>query len=225
MGDFFMVGVNNVKCKAGIRDRKLDVENAVKMAAEDDGFVTYQELRENLKHSSFSDLEIDLYFDMFKDDPAMSAMILDEEEMHEEEIEREREKHLEGIDGDMMDDDPLTARPMSGKHARQRRSARIRSALEGSEPLEPNRFYDLQERMSKMEGTVGPLTSKIDILLQKLDDMKKSKRGVKKEKMNKMMQSIQADDTIDEETKNQQIQELVSNIDFSESRPTTSGDL
>ena len=76
MGDFFMVGVNNVKNKAGIRDRKLDVENAVKRAAEDDGFITYQELRENLKHSNFSDLEIDLYFDMFKMDPEMSQMIV-----------------------------------------------------------------------------------------------------------------------------------------------------
>ena len=42
LSDFFMVGVNNVKTAAGIRDRSLDVENAVKKAAEDDGFVTYQ---------------------------------------------------------------------------------------------------------------------------------------------------------------------------------------
>ena len=66
LGDFFMVGVNNVKAASGIHDRKLDVENAVKIAAEDDGFVTYSELRENLKHSNFSDVEIDLYFDMFR---------------------------------------------------------------------------------------------------------------------------------------------------------------
>ena len=31
-----------VKLLLLLRDRKLDVENAVKMAAEDDGFVTYQ---------------------------------------------------------------------------------------------------------------------------------------------------------------------------------------
>ena len=66
LGDFFMVGVNNVKSAAGIQDRKLDVENALKMAAADDGFVTYSELRENLKHSNFSDVEIDLFFDMFR---------------------------------------------------------------------------------------------------------------------------------------------------------------
>jgi len=76
MGDFFMVGMNNMKNKAGIRDRKLDVENAVKRAAEDDGFVTYQELRENLKHSNFSDLEVDLFFDIFKEDPQMAGILI-----------------------------------------------------------------------------------------------------------------------------------------------------
>merc|ERR1719273_795143 len=33
LGDFFMMGVNNVKAASGIHDRKLDVENAVKIAA------------------------------------------------------------------------------------------------------------------------------------------------------------------------------------------------
>ena len=49
MGDFFMTGVNNVKGALGIHDRGVDVENAIKMAAADDGFVTYEELRENLR--------------------------------------------------------------------------------------------------------------------------------------------------------------------------------
>ena len=49
MGDFFMTGVNNVKGALGIHDRGVDVENAIKMAAADDGFVTYEELIENLR--------------------------------------------------------------------------------------------------------------------------------------------------------------------------------
>ena len=73
LGDFFMVGVNNMKGMAGIQDRALDVENAIKMAAEDDGFVTYQELRENLKHSNFSDVEVDMFFNLFSEDPAMQV--------------------------------------------------------------------------------------------------------------------------------------------------------
>ena len=73
LGDFFMVGVNNMKGMAGIHDRALDVENAIKMAAEDDGFVTYQELRENLKHSNFSDAEVDMFYNLFSEDPAMQV--------------------------------------------------------------------------------------------------------------------------------------------------------
>ena len=97
LGDFFMVGVNNVKFVAGIQVRKLDVENAIKMAAEDDGFVTYQELRENLKHSNFSDVEIDLFFNMFTEDPSMAEMIIDEEEAKEREAEETKILELEKI--------------------------------------------------------------------------------------------------------------------------------
>ena len=73
IGDFFKTGVNNVKCFFGILDRYIewkwfwnvrsvffitqlfhfyrgiDVENAIKLAAADDGYVTYDELRENLR--------------------------------------------------------------------------------------------------------------------------------------------------------------------------------
>jgi polycystin 2 len=66
MGDFFMTGVNNCKGAMGIHDRGLDVENAIKMAAEDDGFVTYDEIRENLRKARFSDVEIDIFFHHFQ---------------------------------------------------------------------------------------------------------------------------------------------------------------
>lgn len=49
VGDFLKTGVNNVKGYLGILDRGIDVENAIKIAAMDDGFVTYDELRENLR--------------------------------------------------------------------------------------------------------------------------------------------------------------------------------
>ena len=48
------------------RDRAVDVENAIKLAAADDGFVTYEELRENLRKARFSDVEIDLFFQHFQ---------------------------------------------------------------------------------------------------------------------------------------------------------------
>ena len=147
-----MVGVNNVKGAAGIKDRGLDVENALKMAAADDGFVTYSELRENLKHSNFSDIEIDLFFQQFKEDPELSDMIKDDEDLDEEMLEEERLRHLEE-EGELDESDLeelsdtesqftasfASSRPMSGKEHRQSRSARIRAAHEGKKPLNANR--------------------------------------------------------------------------------------
>ena len=42
------------------------MENAIKLAAADDGYVTYEELRENLRKARFSDLEIDMFFYHFQ---------------------------------------------------------------------------------------------------------------------------------------------------------------
>ena len=81
-------------------NRKVDVENALKMAAADDGFVTYSELRENLKHSNFSDMEIDLFFDMFNEDPDMKDMIKNDEELAAERMEEERRALEEGLEED-----------------------------------------------------------------------------------------------------------------------------
>ncbi len=92
MGDFFKTGVNNVKGYLGIIDRGVDVENAIKLAAEDDGFVTYDELRENLRKSRFSDVEIDLFFHFFQNDPAISQIILDEEDLRLKQLEEDEKK-------------------------------------------------------------------------------------------------------------------------------------
>lgn len=149
MGDFFMVGVNNIKCSVGMQNRKLDVENALKMAAADDGFVTYSELRENLKHSNFSDVEIDLFFDMFKEDPEMADMIKNDSD--EELMEEERAAHMANLEAELSSDEggesdvesqlteSFMSRPMSGKEVRMARSARIRAAHEGKKPLDANR--------------------------------------------------------------------------------------
>ncbi len=42
------------------------MENAIKLAAADDGYVTYEELRENLRKARFADQEIDLFFYHFQ---------------------------------------------------------------------------------------------------------------------------------------------------------------
>jgi hypothetical protein len=59
-----------------LQDRKTDVDTAVKRTLEQDGVVTYQSLRANLKRSNFSDQEIDMFFDMFKEDPTMDGLIV-----------------------------------------------------------------------------------------------------------------------------------------------------
>ena len=48
MGDFVMRGYNNVRGIVGERDKMLDIRTIVKLAS-DDGVVTYDEIRENLR--------------------------------------------------------------------------------------------------------------------------------------------------------------------------------
>ena len=41
------------------------------------------------------------------------------------------------------------------------------------------RFYELTERMTKMEGTIGPISNKLDSILEKIDDVKRVKKQKK----------------------------------------------
>ena len=75
----------------------------------------------------------------------MSEMIRNDEDFKEQQLEEERLAMEESLlnDEDLSDSDESQAdtisRPMSGKEARQARSARIRAALAGKQPLEANR--------------------------------------------------------------------------------------
>merc|ERR1712223_1364209 len=141
VGDFFKTGGNNVKGYLGILDRGIDVENAIKIAAMDDGFVTYEELRENLRKARFSDVEIDLFFHFFQNDPAISQIILDEDDLKAKQLE-EDEKRLSklsirdegGVDLESDDEENGTIRPATGKEARRQKSARIRAEIENDAP-------------------------------------------------------------------------------------------
>ncbi len=48
VGDYLKRGYNNVLGKVGTRDKGIDIENALKIAAAD-GTITYDEVRQNLK--------------------------------------------------------------------------------------------------------------------------------------------------------------------------------
>ena len=57
MLDFLKRGYNNVREVISERDKLLDIQTTVKLAA-DDGVVTFDEIRENLRKLNFSDAEI-----------------------------------------------------------------------------------------------------------------------------------------------------------------------
>ena len=60
MLDFLKRGYNNVREVISERDKLLDIQTTVKLAA-DDGVVTFDEIRENLRKLNFSDAEIEIF--------------------------------------------------------------------------------------------------------------------------------------------------------------------
>ena len=48
MGDYVLRGYNNLREMVSARDKLIDIKETVKLAA-DDGVVTYDEIRENLR--------------------------------------------------------------------------------------------------------------------------------------------------------------------------------
>jgi len=59
--DLFARGYNNVLGSVSMRDKMIDVENAIKLANED-GNVTFDEIRAELKKCDFSNAEIEMFF-------------------------------------------------------------------------------------------------------------------------------------------------------------------
>ena len=54
-------GYNNMLGSVAMRDKMIDVENAIKLA-NDDGCVTFEEIRCELKKCDFSNAEIEMFF-------------------------------------------------------------------------------------------------------------------------------------------------------------------
>lgn len=112
----------------------------------------------------FSDTEIDLFFHIFKSDPFISQLILDEEEVKAKEIEEagesrvgsaltaevltsavsrklaaERRQSMMSTAGEEGLDD--LARPKSGRSGRQIRSARIKADHRAEQAVEDKDFH------------------------------------------------------------------------------------
>jgi len=59
MMDFLARGYNNILETVSERDKMIDIQEVVKLAA-DDGVVTYEEIRESLRKKNFSETEIEI---------------------------------------------------------------------------------------------------------------------------------------------------------------------
>ncbi|XP_023346219.1 polycystic kidney disease 2-like 1 protein isoform X2 [Eurytemora carolleeae] len=138
MGDFLNNGLVKIQGIVGVLDRSHFVRNAVKLAAEDDGFVTYLELREMLKQSNFGDMEIDLIFLNLSKDPEVKKILCTED--LDEEDSSKPDHNLESV--------------VKGN---ERAAENVRS-----------RFENLERKMTSLEMCALPLQRKLDSLLIKL---------------------------------------------------------
>jgi len=155
VADYFKRGYNNMLGKVGKRSKIIDIENALKLANAD-GMVTYDEIRQNLKKCNFSAMEIEMFFAKYDTDG--DGVFSWEEGTH---IVHDLENDLidEGRPSSSMR--PVTAgsRPVTGTNQR----------------INHEEFGMLTKRVDRMEGVIGSIVSKIDLVLIKLESMEKSK--------------------------------------------------
>lgn len=217
IGDYFKRGYNNMLGKMGSRNKAIDIETALKLA-NNDGTVTFEEIRQNLKKCNFSDLEIEMFFSRYDRDGNFEFDA------------RETVKILDDLDHDRVDR-PASMRPRSGKEARSARSARIRSDASrrqsmASGGVSGEEFQVLGRRVDRMEHSVGSIVSKIDAVLAKLETMEKG-RAKRKATMSKILGTITEDDGTDDATKRKNMEELVRGEleNWDHSRPSTTESL
>ncbi len=217
ISDYFKRGYNNVLGQLGARNVNFDIENALRIEDGASDNLTYDEIRQNLKKCDFSDIEIEMFFARYDFD---GRFIFDPDNP------RPNPGTVAAASGDdEEEDDPL--RPKSGRQARSARSARSRSTT--ARPRTPagnvggEEFQLLGRRVDRMEHSVGSIVSKIDAVLIKLESMEKNKHR-RKDTMNKILGTIQEDDTLDEAAKRSKMEDLVrQELDhWDESRPGTS---
>merc|ERR1719270_1740619 len=120
MLDFLKRGYNNVREVISERDKLLDIQTTVKLAA-DDGVVTFDEIRENLRKLNFSDAEIEIFCSKYDKDGNFEFDLDEinaieqglEMEMDGEQIEEEVEiPYIPGAD--KIDNSPPPPPPTQG---------------------------------------------------------------------------------------------------------------
>lgn len=144
--DYFARGYNNVLGSVALRNKLIDVENAIKLA-NDDGTVTYDEIRNQLKKVDFSDVEIDVFFGL-SDVNGDGTISTDESNDMIDAIDES------SSDEDIDDEDLPEVRNGSAK----------------KDGIVTNAEFDVVERrVEKMEHAIGSIITKIDSVLTKME--------------------------------------------------------
>jgi len=134
--DLFARGYNNVLGSVAMRNKMIDVENAIKLANED-GNVTFDEIRIELKKCDFSNAEIEMFFGKSDKDGDGEITIDESNEQFDSDVDS---------DEDNSDDE---SRPSTG-----------------SKDIVNNREFDyLERKVDKMEHSISSIITKLDAVL------------------------------------------------------------
>ena len=77
MGSYFKAGYTNLVDRMGLHSRKMDVEEALKMA-EEKRYNNKDEIREFLRKCNFADIEVDIFFEKFEFDYKQDVLNTDD---------------------------------------------------------------------------------------------------------------------------------------------------
>ena len=76
LGAYFKEGYTNLVDRMGLHSKKMDVEEALKMA-EENNYNNKNEVREFLRKRNFGDMEVDIFFERFEFDLKQDMLNLD----------------------------------------------------------------------------------------------------------------------------------------------------
>ena len=146
ISDFFARGYNNILGTVAMRDKMIDIENAIKLA-NSDGIVTYEEVRQQLKKCDFSNQEIELFFNKSDSNGDGLLDIRESGEFVEDCCDDDVDEMYKSEDGaiSMLDDE------------------------EKEKPVTNAEFDVLELKVLKLERTLGTVIDKIDSVLERME--------------------------------------------------------
>ena len=80
MGAYFKGGYTNLIDRMGLHTKKMDIEEALKMA-EENNYNNKNEVREFLRKKNFGDMEVEIFFERFEFDQKQDMLNLDIDEV------------------------------------------------------------------------------------------------------------------------------------------------